>query len=155
MLASSAINWLALPVPATLAAVAAVTPGARVTELAAPSGSAPAASTRTSEPTVNAAWSAVDCRQLAYPASASVVVAVATTTSRTGPAWRIGRLAICQLTMAPASRRSRSVALSASLASSGRPRSGISAIPASARAGARAITGSMPSDPVAGCATAE
>ena len=65
----------------------------------------PSASTRTSEPTAKAAWSAADCFQLRYPASASVVVAVATTTSRTGPAWRIGRLADLQLTRAAASRR--------------------------------------------------
>ena len=91
---------------ATLAAVAAVTPGAPVIAPVAPGGSGPAASTRTSEPTAKAAWSAADCRQLWYPASASVVVAVAITTSRTGPAWRIGRLAICQLTIAAARCRS-------------------------------------------------
>ena len=91
---------------AMLAGVAAVTPGARVTAAAAPSGSAAAESTCTSEPTAKAAWSAASCRQLQYPASASVAVAVATTTSRAGTAWRIGRLAICQLTMAAASLRS-------------------------------------------------
>ena len=153
--ASSAISWPALPVLARLASVTAVTPGAPVIAPVTPGGSGPAESTRTSEPTAKAAWSAVDCRQLAYPASASVVVAVAITTSRTGPAWRIGRLAICQLTIAAASRRSWSVALSASLASSGSPRSGMSATPASASAGARATPGSIPSDPVAGCETAE
>ena len=155
VLASSAISWPPLAMLARLADVAAVTPGARVIAPVAPSGSWSAASTRTSEPTAKAAWSAADCRQLAYPASASVVVATATTTSRAGPAWRIGRRAICQLTMAAASRRPRSVAWSASLASSGSPRSGMMATPASASAGARATTGSIPSDPVAGCATAE
>ena len=155
MFASSAISWLPLPMLATLAGVAAVTPGAPAIASAAPGGSPPVASTRTSEPTAKAAWSAADCCQLAYPASASVVVAVATTTSSTGPAWRIGRLAICQLTIAAASRRPRSVALSASLASSGSVRSGMSATPASASAGAMATTGSIPSDPAAGCATAE
>ncbi len=159
VLASSAIIWsplltLVLTL-ARLADVAPVTPGALVIIPVAPNGSSSAASTRTSEPTAKAAWSAADCRQLAYPASASVVVAVATTTSRAGPVWRIGRLAICQLTMAAASRRPRSVASSASLASSGSPRSGMSVSPASASAGATATTGSIPSDPVPGCATAE
>ena len=137
-----------------LAGVAAVTPGARV-NVPVSSGTAPVELTRTSEPTAKAAWSAADRRQLEYPAKASVVVAVATTTSRTGPAWRIGRLPICQLTMAAVSRLARSVDRSASLASSGSVRSGTSATPASASAGATATTGSIPSDPAAGCATAE
>ena len=139
---------------AMLAGVAAVTPCSPMIALGS-SGIPSVVSTCTSEPTANAAWSAADRCQLAHPASASVVVAVATTTSRTGPAWRIGRLPICQLTMAAASRLPRSVAPSASLASSGRVRSGTSATAASASAGATATTGSIPSDPAAGCATAE
>ena len=75
VLASSAISWPPLAMLERLADVAAVTPGARVIAPVAPSGSWSAASTRTSEPTAKAAWSAADCRQLAYPASASVVVA--------------------------------------------------------------------------------
>ena len=112
--APTAISWPPPPMLAMLAGVAAVTPGSPVIALGSSGPPAPA-STRTSEPTANAAWSAADCCQLRHPASASVVVAVATTTSRTGPAWRIGRRPICQLTMAAASRLPRSVAPSASL----------------------------------------
>ena len=152
--APRAISWPPLPMLAMLAGVMAMTPGSPVIALGS-SGTPAVASTRTSEPTANAAWSAADCCQLLHPASASVVVAVATTTSRIGPAWRIGRLPICQLTMAAASRLPRSVARSASLASSGSVRSGTSATPASASAGATATTGSIPKDPAAGRATAE
>jgi hypothetical protein len=106
VLASSAISGTALPTVVTLAAVAAVTPGTWVIAAAVPSGSPAAESTRTSEPTAKAAWSAADCRQLWYAVSPSVAVAVTTTTSSAGPAWRIGRRAISQLTMAAASHRS-------------------------------------------------
>ena len=59
----SAISWLPFPMPVTLAGVAAVTSGARV-NVPVLTGTPAAPSTRRSEPTAKAAWSAADCRQL-------------------------------------------------------------------------------------------
>ena len=64
--APRAISWPPLPMLAMLAGVAAVTPGSPMIALGS-SGTPAVASTRTSEPTANAAWSAADRCQLAPP----------------------------------------------------------------------------------------
>ena len=111
-----------------------------------PSAAVPApASTRTDVPARKSAWSSCERSQDAPWPIASMPIATARTSSRTGPAPRIGRRLNCQPASAAGSPRPPAARRSASRATGGSSRS-VSTVPASrASAGAATSSGSMPS----------
>ena len=152
---SRASNSPSDPVLNRVIGVAPVTPGAPATAAAVASWAGLDVVTRTSAPTAKAAWSCADCCQLARWVRATVPVATARMTSRTGPLWLTGRLLISQLASAAPSRLVPTVIRSTARARNGRTRSVISVTAARASAGAATGTGSMPIPPAAVWATAE
>ena len=127
-----------------------VTPRAPVSVATWPSGSGACGdrSTRSSAPVAKLAWSCAERCQLLHCATASTLVATASTASSTGPAWRSGRRLICHAATAAVMSRPRLAARSPSLTTSGSSRSRMTAPAARASTGALTRIGSMPIEPL-------